>query len=196
MDEETPLVHHGNAATQPKLVNGEVIIKEGVCNRQALCFKISYLYFVFAMIPISLLPISLIYIFEINNFIIAVSILAALTIMCFIMLFSCGIIFGYRAASSWRLYLTNTGIHYAHIVNYPCGYKEIFIPLSDIEDVFVNNQLCSQIICVKMDPHKVAEYMPSCAKPLFCIQNDYLGLPFADNASDFVTAAKRQLGAQ
>lgn len=152
--------------------NGEVIIAEALCNRTKLYLEICCIYYAIAILTFLIcLPCALIV----------------------------GCCLGRKAAAEWRLYLTSTGLHYSKVSLFGCR-QEIFIPLSDIKDVSVqetirtrNGMVTSQghTLMVWINRDKAAEYIPWCQRTL-CFM-DYLSFSFIENASDFRAAVKRQL---
>ena len=155
--------------------NGEVIIAEAVCNRRSICLHVFCVYWLFsALLLFICLPCALIL----------------------------GCICGRRAAAAWRLYLTPTGIHYTKVGVFCCFYDEIFIPLRDIEQVFVEqvieiyqngNVAQGRRVKVKIHRGKIASYVPWCQRT--CCLVDTVDLGFIDNACDFFAAIKRQMAA-
>jgi hypothetical protein len=150
--------------------NGEVIIAEAVCNRRQVCMRICCLYYLIVVLSFFILS----------------------PVLCVM-----GLYFGVKASSSWRLYLTPTGIHYTRVAISTCCYQKIFIPLSDIEDVFVQHNIVvnqgsyaqSNSVNVRVDRSKIGQY-----KLWYqCLQSDYLELHHIENASDFAAAINRQL---
>ena len=154
--------------------NGEVIIAEGVCSRRRICMQICTVYFALAILS------------------------------CFIFLpFACflGFYCGHKAATLWNLYLTPTGIHYTRVGASTCCHQKMFIPLEDIEDVWVQETIVvrhngptthTHSIKVKIDQDKIEQYIPWTHRKIF-MQTDYLELIYVENASDFANAIKRQM---
>ncbi len=154
--------------------NGEVILAEGFCNRHRVCMQMCSIYFLLGILSCFIL----------------------LPITCIL-----GFFYGYKAANSWRLYLTPTGIHYTRVGASTCCYKKMFIPLGDIEDVFVQETIHirhngptthTHSVKVKIDPSKMELYMNSFYRNVF-LQTDYLELIYVENASDFAAAVRGQM---
>ncbi len=170
----------GIDSSQPQTFdeNGEAIIAEGLCNRRGVCCQICLFYYLMGVICCSLFlfPVGL--------------------VLCIL-----GCFYGKKAGNAWRLYLTPTSLHYTQVGASTCCYKDLVIPLSDIEDCFVQETIIVQqgggvtqnhSVKVKIDRSKIEEYLrwdQSCVLP------DYLELKNVANASDFATAVKRQLTA-
>ena len=109
--------------TKAQFVNetGEEIIIEGICNKTGLTWKTCsiYCYLVF-FCSIMLFTI----------------ILAPLFIFVPLLIFLC-IFSTIKSRRTWRLYLTNAGIHYHHTGHWGCSGHKWFIPISDIKTVSV-----------------------------------------------------------
>ena len=151
--------------------HGEVIIAEAVCNRSRLCRQICvWYYFIGVILCFIFLPCA-----------------------CFM-----GCVLGRRGSSAWRLYLTSSGLRYTSVSITGC-INEMFIPLNDIENVFVqetililNGAASSQghTLNIRISRDKVAEYIPWCQRTLCFV--DYLKIAFVENATDFCSAIKQQ----
>lgn len=149
--------------------DGEPILAEGVCNRSRLCRDVCIILF---------------------------SLLFSFIIACpFVVIFV--IYSSFKVAKSWRLYLTPAGIHYTE-VGYlsPCCYKKMFIPLTDIECIYVKAiATVGLVIRVRVrNQSLLREYTPLCARILWG-GNEYLLLADAENALEFTAAVEQQLSA-
>ena len=151
--------------------NGELIIAEGYCNRCRICMQTCMVYYVLVVLSLFiLLP------------------------LCFL-----GFYMGYKAASSWELYLTPTGIHYTRVGASTCCIQKVFIPLEDIDDVFVQEMIVvhggpmthSHSVKLYINPEKIEEYIPWSHRKIF-MQTEYMEI-YVENASDFANAVKRQI---
>ena len=157
--------------------NGEPIIAEGYCSRRRVCMQICSIYFLLAACTCFIL----------------------LPFMCFL-----GFFMGQKAASSWELYLTPTGIHYTRVGASTCCIQKMFIALEDIDDVFVQETIVvrsnggptthSHSVKLRINPERVEEYLPWSHRKIF-MQTEYMELIYVENASDFANAVKRQIAA-
>ncbi len=159
--------------------NGEAIIAEGLCNRQNVCCQtcLCYYFVGFFCCMILLFPVGL--------------------VLCIL-----GCFYSKRASDAWRLYLTPTSLHYSQQTFSTYCYKEVVVPLSDIEDCFVQEAIRGteggggviiKNIKVKIDRSKIEEYLSGLQR--CCALPDYLEMTNIENADDFAAAVKRQLAA-
>ena len=93
---------------------------------------------------------------------------------------------------------TSTGLHYTKVGACPCVSQVLFIPLSDIEDVFVQGSIqigaaSSQghSVKIRINPNKIAKYLSWWKRTVVLM--DYLEIANVENASDFATAIKREI---
>ncbi len=139
--------------------HGEAILAEGMCNPSGLCMQICCVYTVLGIV------------------------------LCFVFLPFClllGVFCGCKAASSWRLYLTATGIHYTGVAPLPCCYQKVFIPLSEVQDVCVHKTI------VRIYPYGIDKYLPWWRRKI-CLQKDCLEFLDIENASTFAAAIKEEM---
>ena len=162
---------HGDKKVEKVDENGEVIIAEAVCNRSRLCMQVCCWYYIIGFL------------------------------LCFIFLpcaLVIGCVLGRRGSSAWRLYLTSSGLRYTSISITGC-INEMFIPLNDIENVFVQETILIQngaassqghTLNIRISRDKVAEYIPWFQRTLCFV--DILKISFVENATDFCSAIKQQ----
>lgn len=138
---------------------GDLIICEGICHLQSICKTISFL-------------------------VCFCCLLAGGGLLC-IAFFPCLIGMCFRFKHTWRLYLTRRGIYYTR--SYCCFRDSWFIPLNDIEDIYVT---ANGIINVVMDPIKVRRYssLRQSLSPPHVVQ-----IAYAMNAIEFVEFVKREI---
>ena len=152
--------------------NNEVIITEAVCDRTKVCMRVCCIYYFIAALSF--------FIFT----------------PCAIFL---GVFLGRKAAVEWRLYLTSTGLHYTKVGACTCVNQVLFIPLSDIEDVFVQESILIQngwasqghIMKITINRNKIAKYLPWWQRTV--VLTDYVEIANVANASDFAAAIKREI---
>lgn len=131
--------------------DGEPILAEGICCRGGVFADVCII--LFALFFILTVPI-------------------CFPFLCFIPIYC-----GRRAALSWRLYLTPSGIHHTKAgLTSPCCYKKIFIPLTDIISVTGND--AGNEITIAYRDYKI------------------LVVTYVDNASMFTEAVKQQVSAR
>lgn len=134
--------------------DGEPILAEGFCSRSEVHAEVWFYNIVLfslscvLMVPIIIFPF-----------------------LCFIAIYC-----GRRAALSWRLYLTPSGIHHTEVALSPCCYKKIFIPLTDI--IRINGCDADNTITIVYRGGNI------------------LMVTNVDNASMFTEAVKQQLSAR
>lgn len=134
--------------------DGEPILAEGFCCRSGVHAEVCFCnILLFALSFVLIVPIII------------------FPYLCFIAIYC-----GRRAALSWRLYLTPSGIHHTKVAMSPCCYKKIFIPLTDI--THVNGCDADNTITIAYRGYKI------------------LVVRFVDNASMFTEAVKQQLSAR
>ncbi len=169
-----------NAPLQRLDENGEVILAMGICDCDGVRKQVGKTFDVVGMIltiTMVLIPVGFI-------------------------LFIVGYFCAKKASIAWRLYLTPTGIHYTRVGVSSCCYKKMFIPLRDIEDIFVqedtdlHHTVYSRIswqkrVKVVIEQNKLVEYL-TCFQRLFSEPN-CLEFTNVENASDFVAAVKQQM---
>ena len=150
--------------------NGEVIIAEAVCYRFGVFLECCCLF----------------------------NLIAVFT-FCICFPFLClGFFCSRRAASSWRLYLTSTGLHYTSI-GLTGRQKYLFIPLGDIQEVIVQNTVRvndrravsqTQNLQIVISRDKTEQYIPWIQRTL-CFK-DFLNFNVIQNATGFSEAVNKQ----
>ena len=148
--------------------NGEQIIAEALCKHNQVCLNVCQATGFFCFLSLICIPCGLIL----------------------------GWYYGRKAADAWRLYLTPSGVHYSRKGGF-CYTEEKFIPLGDIEDVFVEERIGDGASCIslkiKISRDKLAEYVSWCSRSVCLV--DYLDITEALNAPDFAEAIKKQMTA-
>ena len=104
------------------------------------------------------------------------------------------IIFGIKAVKAWKLYFTKSGIYHVRTNGVGCCYNKWFIPMHDIEEVYVATR--STIWVQLTDPSKVLDYIHWCNRPLCGQKLTCLVLSNVANAPEFVAAVKQQLASR
>ena len=153
--------------------NNEVIIAEAVCDRTKVCMRVCCIYYFIAVLSCLIFA------------------------PCALVL---GVFLGRKAAVEWRLYLTSTGLHYTEVGACTCVSQVLFIPLSDIEDVFVQESILIQngaassqghSVKIRINRSKIAKYLSWWKRTVVLM--DYLEIAHVANASDFAAAIKREI---
>ena len=160
----------------PPLVdeNGEIILAEGIRDGQRVCTQVCCTYILIAIISILLLsPLLLVL----------------------------GIYFTYKALTSWRLYLTPTGVHYSSVGPFHCNYKKMFIPLRDIQNVSIRTTVHTRYgvpvsthysVILKIDPSKFGDFI-TCGQRYGCSYSEGVELKGMENPHEFATAVAQQM---
>ena len=137
--------------------NGEAIIAEAVLNDCKFCLNICGFYMYWGVL------------------------------LCFVCFPLTCIYCSRKAAASWKLYLTPASIRYTEIGISSCCYRDKFIPLSDIEDVVLQENIlvydgsaASQGYTVKLEMKNIGKYL-SWYQGACC--NRYLGFNYVENAA-------------
>ena len=158
--------------------NGEVILAEGIRDGEAVCTEVCGCYIFIAIISVLLLsPLMLVL----------------------------GIYFTYKARTSWRLYLTPTGVHYSSVGPFHCDYKKIFVPLRDIQNVSVRTTVYTRrrygavvstharySVILKIDPSKFGDFL-TCCQRCGCYYKEGVELKGMKNSKEFATAVAQQM---
>ena len=153
--------------------NNEVIIAEAVCDRTKVCMRVCCIFYAIAVLSFLIFA------------------------PCALVL---GVFLGRKAAVEWRLYLTSTGLHYTRVGACTCVSQVLFIPLSDIEDVFVQESILIQngwassrghIMKITINRNKIAKYLPWWQR--IVVLTDYMEIANVANASDFAAAIRREI---